>query len=1213
MNPSLKRLLSLNIALAMAVSLTTGTFAVSTTPETVTESGPDVSVQRIENGEDGYMQCVSLYETSSDLNSDYGYARFYKNDGSGEVTQRKMAAFSVTNSDLILDEVAPYYDEKGKVVVGYATDSYQWGQTYPLTEKVWHVFSPSEDTPTDLYAIWNYVNNPYVLYLNDTCTEPFANTYYIQQGNQNQIVLLDENPFTDAPASILGWSTEPSGKGDFYQLGETIEVNSRITLFPVLDMPYEIANGQCGYNLTWSLYENGYLEIKGSGPMWNYTQKNCNWVHFADQIQHVILDENITSIGTCAFYGCSSLEDINIPEGVSSIGYCAFCNCTSLTSVEIPSTVMWLGASAFSGCKNLSELTFNENSQLTSIQASAFYNCAELEHIELPKSVEEIGETAFYVCKKLSSIEIPAGVTKINNGTFKECTGLETVTFASGSALEQIRTKAFYDCSKLTEIKIPKTVNEIGSDAFHNCAAIAEIEIPEGVERIGSGTFCDCKALQKVIFSEKSQLTTIEDSAFANTGLTKVIIPKGVTTIGNLAFNDQWNERALSCVEFLGDAPTSFGRYVFRQSGLGKFVIQYHNGNSGWTSPKWNEYYAVCVDETIQDFITLDTENRNAQGILFTLNDDAGTAVVGSNLSSTNNSGYYGNNNGTVVIPDVVKQAGKTYSVIGIGQNAFSENKTLSAVILGCNVSSIDPSAFQNCTAFKRFEVSGKGARYSAVDGVLFDAAQLTLYSYPCGKENAFYSLPETVKTISSYSFAGNVYLTELYVPNTVQYIGQRAFSQCMNLKSVTLPFIGKSIDGGERLSVVFNNNDFYLDPLPKQLETVKITGGTLNPYSFYRCANLKKIELPAQDEIIPDYCFQNCSKLESLVFADNTEISGQMKAGEIVIPERIKRIGRAAFSNCSTLEHVELLEGLETISDSAFNGCLGLRTVEIPSTVSDTGSGAFSGCKSNTAFTVAESNKSYCSDVWGVLYSKDMETLICYPSMRRWPYYNVSEKTTQICSDAFSDCVNLVNLYIPKTVSTMNYGCISCCPGMTVCAFIDSAAYTYAGRNSLTIWPMENFTLQGIQIVNLPEKTTYRLGETNFDGLYVAADGGKQLQLEDYSLTYDAMKPGEQQVIVSYQGMTATFNIELTTDDGCVFTFENSKLPENMIAYAAFYNENGKMLTVQPAESSSDGIRTVVSYDNLSNAQKAKLFVLDGTSFLPTEEVTIQNIEKTQ
>ena len=166
---------------------------------------------------------------------------------------------------------------------------------------------------------------------------------------------------------------------------------------------------------------------------------------------------------------------------------------------------------------------------------------------------------------------------------------------------------------------------------------------------------------------------------------------------------------------------------MFPISDAGKFVICYQEGASGWTTPTWNGYYTVCNSESELPYDTLDENNRNAQGIFFTLNETAKTAVVGDASDTSNNSGYYGSQSGQVVIPDTVTKNGVTYQVVGIGRNAFSGNGLLVSASIGANISSIQPSSFDACPNLTAFSVDAGNTRYTAEDGILYSAAKTTL------------------------------------------------------------------------------------------------------------------------------------------------------------------------------------------------------------------------------------------------------------------------------------------------------------------------------------------------------------------------------------------------------------------------------------------------------------------------------------------------------
>ncbi len=135
-----------------------------------------------------------------------------------------------------------------------------------------------------------------------------------------------------------------------------------------------------------------------------------------------VVPDSVTSIGNCAFYGCTSLTTITIPDSVTSIGDYAFYGCTSLTTITIPDSVTSIGDYAFSSCTSLTSITIPDS--VTSIGDRAFYNCRSLTSITIPDSVTSIGDYAFYRCYSLTSITIPDSVTSIGDSAFAYCGSL---------------------------------------------------------------------------------------------------------------------------------------------------------------------------------------------------------------------------------------------------------------------------------------------------------------------------------------------------------------------------------------------------------------------------------------------------------------------------------------------------------------------------------------------------------------------------------------------------------------------------------------------------------------------------------------------------------------------------------------------------------------------------------------------------------------------
>ena len=879
----------------------------------------------------------------------------------------------------------------------------------------------------------------------------------------------------------------------------------------------------------------------------------------------VTISDGVTSIGDSAFYNCTSLTSVTIPEGVTEIGYSAFSGCTGLTSVTIPEGVTSIGDWAFSGCTGLTSVTIPEG--VTSIGYRAFYGCTGLTSVTIPEGVTSIGYGAFEGCTGLTSVTIPEGVTSIGGGAFGGCTGLTSVTIPA--SVDEIGDSAFSGCTGLTSVTIPEGVTSIGSGAFGGCTGLMSVTIPEGVTSIGDSAFYGCAGLTSVTIPES--VTSIGYRAFHNcTSLTSVTIPESVKEIGDSAF---WGCRSLTSAEFLGNAPELGGSVVFGRVD-DNFIIYYHAGATGWTTPTWNGYRSACID-TPDEYSALDADNRNSQHIQFTLNDEAHTATV--------TGGYNGSGGGHVVIPDTVTKGGVSYKVIGIGSTAFQNNFYVKSVELGANISSISAEPFYGCVNLTEFRLSAGNDKYSVEDGILYDYMKYNLYIYPAGRTAEEFRVPGTVKTISAGAFSEAKNLKTVEITSNVTSIGREAFGGCTGIETLRLPFIGGSANDSNNFDYIFR--DVWGEKY--SLKTVVISGESLRGGDFDCSTNLvgsiESLTLPSCGGSIPGSSFRNCESLSELVFTDTGAV---MENGVLNIPGTVTSIEYGAFFNCKGIREVNIPAATSSISDSAFQGCDGLRS-----------------------FTVAADNPNYSSDKWGVLFSKDGSTLIQYPASRVWPYYNVPDGVRSISSYAFCNCQNLVNLYIPDTVNELDYSCVYGCPSTTLCVKLDSDAANYATSNNHLVWYIDNYTLQGIEVYALPEKTEFEVGEVDFTGLYLTANyGGTRLQLDDYSLSFGPGQGGTQTVNVTAGGKTTSFSIKINgVDESQLLEFNGiPELADGEVGFAALYDSDGRMLGVYEAHG-IDGAVWIAAPSNLQWSE-ARLYVLNGTTWAPAGVYTNVN-----
>jgi hypothetical protein len=135
-----------------------------------------------------------------------------------------------------------------------------------------------------------------------------------------------------------------------------------------------------------------------------------------------------------------------------------------------------------------------------------------------------------------------------------------------------------------------------------------------------------------------------------------------------------------------------------------------------------------------------------------------------------------------------------------------------------------------------------------------------------------------------------------------------------------------------------------------------------------------------------------------------------------IIIPETVTSIGIQAFTNCYYLKSINIPEGLASIGNSAFASA-GLISITIPSSVIDIGAGALAADNGLTEIIVDPNNAAFCS-VDGILYNKELTTLIQYPAYKEGATVTVSANITSIVIRAFMNARNLTAINVDTSNS---------------------------------------------------------------------------------------------------------------------------------------------------------------------------------------------------
>ena len=264
-------------------------------------------------------------------------------------------------------------------------------------------------------------------------------------------------------------------------------------------------------SLTTVTFEKGsQLKTIGGGSSYYGVFSDCT------ALTSIEIPASVETIEAAAFKGCSSLATVTFENGsqLKTIGggsYSSgvFSDCTALTSIEIPASVETIEAAAFKGCSSLATVTFENGSQLKTIgggsySSGAFSDCTALTSIEIPASVETIKASAFKGCSSLATVTFENGsqLKTIeggypSSGTFADCTALTSIEIPA--SVETIEAAAFKGCSSLATVTFEKgsqlkTIGGGGSSYY--------------------GAFGQLKNLMTVDMSACTQVKTIGESAF---------------------------------------------------------------------------------------------------------------------------------------------------------------------------------------------------------------------------------------------------------------------------------------------------------------------------------------------------------------------------------------------------------------------------------------------------------------------------------------------------------------------------------------------------------------------------------------------------------------------------------------------------------------------------------------------------------------------------
>ena len=740
---------------------------------------------------------------------------------------------------------------------------------------------------------------------------------------------------------------------------------------------------------------------------------------------------------TVAIHSSGSLDALTFTLNYDNISYCVRAASNSIEGeVVIPSTyngfpVTEIDDYAFRSSSLTSVIV---PSSIVSIGHNAFYYLIQIKYygtLESWLSLEGKLNLTNYIHlyldgndQETTSIVIPDSVTTLSRYAFRGCRYLQSMTMTNSviclesGALSYLYLQLYYYGTLESWLSLEgkgELPNYVHLYLDGNDQETTNIVIPNTVTTINDYEFYNCYYITSITIPDG--VTLIDWFAFYNcASLVSVSFPNGLKEIGNYAFEKC---RSLSSID-LPDTILSIGDHAFQDTSIESRSYE----NAYYLGSGTNPYFIL----------------KSAHGDFETFAIHENCKIIMSTAFSNNTSLT------SIVIPEGVRS---------IDYEAFYNCTSLVSVTLRNTATFLGRQSFGNCTSLENISIPSS-------------VSSLTSAFYGCSALTSIV-IPNGVSTIGSFFKCTS--LSSIVIPSSVTTITERAFEQCSSLVSVTIPENVTRIetmcfDGCSSLKTV---------SLPESIVSIE-------SFAFYKCTSLESINIPQSVVSIGESAFRYCSSLESVDVPHNVTSLGQYTFDEcsslnfnsynnanylgdstnpyLVLVKSVdgnitscninndcRFILANAFEYCLSLTSVVIPEGITTIPEWCFFHCYQLQTLSIPNSITKVGFSAFQ--DAGTAALNAYENAYYAGN------DSNPYLILIKPINKTIESCEINNRCRIIYPEAFTGCKSLQSIYVPNNIENLSYGSFVGCSSL-VSVTIGSGVsaieqYTFSNCTSLT------------------------------------------------------------------------------------------------------------------------------------------------------------------
>jgi hypothetical protein len=714
-----------------------------------------------------------------------------------------------------------------------------------------------------------------------------------------------------------------------------------------------------------------------------------NFLYVPASLQNVAITASLI-FEADAFLDCKNIKHIYTAQDFKYAKTGAFSNCTQLApgyltaytdnnkvtflyrvrEEDIVGSTLTVTTSVYAdACLNLGTAA----SKITTIRIN-----------NLDTEVVYIGNSAFTELSELKTViitTVPETKLIIDTGAFRSCQNLDSLDLPA--TLQVLGTEAFSGCTKLTSLTMTHYPDSVGTDTFKGCDALTIAAVPVALLQDLNKTNIHTLTLYG------SNYTTVPDNSFENhTALQTVTLATDITGLGAATFKGctQLYEINLDAITTLGNKAFYGCNNLYKIGKLSPVLMtnilkSEGEGATPGSSQIFEGCYKLCEvcinTDDLEDIKQNLEQSENAYGYLGyyfkDFNSDADTSIIGSTDTSNIREITQDDNVTYAIYKDIlvtVKSLVDTYEadlsdldqITTIGKHAFAYNKSVTKVIFGGNLTTIDAFAFYNCSKLIEFKAAtGITNKISKIGMAAFAGTALTSNIL----DDTFEQLTELA---DSSIFENCIELKTVYIPATITLINPDIFKGCNNIETIEVGrgSVTYEVSGNCLLRILATGQRELVLGCASSTLVLDRNIISIGPRAFAG-RDIVRITVPKTVKTIGAQAFANCTALVEIIFES---------------PSTLELIDTQAFANCSYLSNLTLPVSLEELGTEAFSGCssLGATELVIPANVSRIYPKAFSKCNL-TRVTIKPNNSTskLVATVGDYIFSDNNSALTIY------------------------------------------------------------------------------------------------------------------------------------------------------------------------------------------------------------------------------------------